>query len=560
MQWNVTVINVNRAPLIISYYPEGDPIIREDGSQEFNITCSDPDGDELLIQWYLNNTQTETNSTTYMFTPSPAGTYQIAVMVSDGLAEVWHNWTLTVTSGNSPPSIGGVTITPKPAYNDNTLTATPYGWFDPDGDPENYIYQWQKWNGAEWQNITDATSPTLDPSNFANGDQIRVMCTPYDGQDYGETKYDTVTIENRAPTITDYTPTVGYPCINQGNQQTFTVTAADLDNDPLSYEWYLNGALVSATNSYTFDATSGTSGVHNVTIIVTDSFDAQAKHTWFLTVDATLVMPFDAEDATVTDYAGYDNNGTVNGATWTADGKIGGCYIFDGTDDYIIIPHSNALDGGGSWSEITIELWIYLATDQLGSKVITKMSTSTENIRSYQIGFQTAAPANRLYGAVIIEKSGTQYYEAAYNTPLSTGLWYHVVLTYKSGDRVRLYLNGVQVAQNPSTGTLTGNLKASPDKPLYIGCRFDGGYFSGKVDEVRIYPKALTAEQISRSYNQTMNILIYHTLTTTHPENAMLTHITATLTSHLICAIIILSKTKRKTKLNRLSPVFPFIK
>jgi hypothetical protein len=281
---------------------------------------------------------------------------------------------------------------------------------------------------------------------------------------------------------------------------------------------------------------------------------AQVKHKWFLTVDANLVMPFDSSSTPVIDYAGKDNNGTVNGATWTPNGKIGGAYIFDGTDDYILILHSNALDGGGSWSEITIELWIYLATDQLGSKVITKMSSSTENIRSYQIGFQTAAPANRLYGAVVIEKSGTQYYEAAYNTPLSTGIWYHVVLTYKSGDRVRLYLNGVQVAQNPSTGTLTGNLKASPDKPLYIGCRFDGGYFNGKVDEVRIYPKALTASQINQSYYQTMNLLPSYLPATTQLASASLTYLSTILALLLIYAVLLLSKTKRKLKPNRFSP------
>lgn len=192
-----TFILVNTPPQIDSYNPTTDPTILEGDSQEFNITCSDPDNDELLIQWYLNNTPVgTTNSTTYTFPPSSAGTYSVAVMVSDGQAEVWHNWTIMVTSGNTPPSIEGVTISPKPACSNSTLTASPYGWSDPDGDSEDYIYQWQKWDGTNWQNITGATGSTLNPSNFANGDIIRVMCTPYDGKDYGETKHDTVTIEN----------------------------------------------------------------------------------------------------------------------------------------------------------------------------------------------------------------------------------------------------------------------------------------------------------------------------------------------------------------------------
>ncbi|MEM4733382.1 MAG: LamG-like jellyroll fold domain-containing protein, partial [Candidatus Bathyarchaeia archaeon] len=263
IQWNVTVINVNRPPAITGYYPEEDPIISESASQEFNITCSDPDDDPLLIQWYVNDEAAETNLISYMFPPSPAGTYHVAVMVSDGQAEDWRNWTLTVIAGNVPPEIESVTISPKPAYNSDTLTATPNGWSDPNGDPEGYVWQWQKWDGAEWINITDATSNTLEPLNFANGDQIRVLCTPYDGQAYGETKYDTVTIENRAPTITSYTPTESYPCINQSQQQVFNASANDPDGDPISYTWYLDGASVSTTDSYTFDATLGTSGVHN---------------------------------------------------------------------------------------------------------------------------------------------------------------------------------------------------------------------------------------------------------------------------------------------------------
>jgi hypothetical protein len=475
------------------------------------------------------------------------------VKVSDGQAEDWHNWTLTVIAGNIPPSIDYVTISPKPAYNNDTLTATPYGWNDPNGDPEGYIWQWQKWNGAEWINITDATSPTLDPSNFANGDIIRVMCTPYDGKDYGETKYDTVAIENRAPTITSSTPTVNYPCIDQTQQLTFTVTADDPDDDLLSYEWYLNGVVVSTTDAYTFEAASGTSGVHNITVTVKDVFGAEAKQTWFLTVDATFVMPFDTNVVPVVDYAGYDNNGTVVNAVWTPNGKIGGAYMFNGTG-YIRVEDSPSLGGNGAWNQITIEFWIYITENQRGTRIISKRG-STTGTYSYQIGFQTSTskPYNTIY--FDIWNASGSYREIEYQS-LSLNTWYHVACTY-DGTMMRMYINGNLVN---STSCL-GNIYSSIGIPLYIGSMNSTHYFfRGLIDEVRIYPKALTADQISRSYNQTKSMLPMYLPAVTQQISSIQAYFSATLTLPFLYAVIVLSKARRKSKINRFSPAFLVVK
>jgi len=91
-----------------------------------------------------------------------------------------------VIISNSPPAVTEVVLTPDPAYTSSTLTATPVGWSDPDGDPEGYQWQWQIWSGTEFGDIPGATTPTLDNTNFILGDTLRVICTPYDGTDTGE--------------------------------------------------------------------------------------------------------------------------------------------------------------------------------------------------------------------------------------------------------------------------------------------------------------------------------------------------------------------------------------
>jgi len=238
--------------------------------------------------------------------------------------------------------------------------------------------------------------------------------------------------------------------INGGNLVSYNQTTYDPDGDRVTnvYNWYRNNT--STTN---------------------------------------LLLPFDTNSSTITkDYSGYNNNGiVVRGATWTANGKVGGAYNLNG--GCIQIPGSNTLDGGGQWSEITIEHWIYLTASQSGTRTIAR-------IPSYEIGIS----GNKIFASIWIATgnpmiSGLK--QITYNTTLLTNTWYHVALTYKSGLGLTLYVNGVAVATK--TG-ISGNIQPSGSNPLYIGW-FD--YFKGIIDEVRIYPRSLSPQQIYQHYIET---------------------------------------------------------
>ncbi len=101
------------------------------------------------------------------------------------------------------PSVGSVQITPDPAFFDTPLTAVPSDdWYDADGDPMGFQWIWQKWDAATstFVDIVDAlttelaTTDTLATVNFAVGDQIKLICTPFDGTDVGTPVEDTITI------------------------------------------------------------------------------------------------------------------------------------------------------------------------------------------------------------------------------------------------------------------------------------------------------------------------------------------------------------------------------
>jgi hypothetical protein len=241
-------------------------------------------------------------------------------------------------------------------------------------------------------------------------------------------------------------------------------------------------------------------------------------------------MPFDTDSSTTAkDYSGYNNNGNIDGATWTSNGKVGGAYSFDGVDDYIKIPdrgagyyngriYSSNLGGQGNWDEISVEMWVNLAA--LSTKESTRLLMK---IPSYEIGLgsisRSGSASNILTAAVWLDNpdsgdnngppntrpKATEYWSVgASSVPLSINTWYHVAFTYKNGagtgnSVLTLYINGVAVTTRTSI-TTRGTIKASSGEPLYIGW-YD--YFKGMIDEIRIYSRSLSAEQISQRYTET---------------------------------------------------------
>jgi hypothetical protein len=69
--------------------------------------------------------------------------------------------------------------------------------------------------------------------------------------------------------------------------------------------------------------------------------------------------------------------------------------------------------------------------------------------------------------------------------------WTHLAVTYDA-TTIRLYVNGTQVATAPSSGDLLAS-----DNPLRIGGNLIWGeYYSGLIDDVRVYNRVLTAAEI----------------------------------------------------------------
>jgi hypothetical protein len=92
----------------------------------------------------------------------------------------------------------------------------------------------------------------------------------------------------------------------------------------------------------------------------------------------------------------------------------------------------------------------------------------------------------------------SHYIEASGPTALSKNTWHHVAFTYKYPGGVKLYVDGRMVASTKNSASDLGYIQRGV-QPLYIGW-FD--YFRGMIDEVSVYPKCLSPQQIYQDYTQ----------------------------------------------------------
>ena len=91
---------------------------------------------------------------------------------------------------------------------------------------------------------------------------------------------------------------------------------------------------------------------------------------------------------------------------------------------------------------------------------------------------------------------GGSYGEVYGPNALTTNTWIHLAGTY-DGATLRLYVNGVQVSSRAQTGAI-----AISTNPLQIGGdTLYGQYFPGRIDEIRIYNRALSATEIQGDMN-----------------------------------------------------------
>lgn len=187
----------------------------------------------------------------------------------------------------------------------------------------------------------------------------------------------------------------------------------------------------------------------------------------------------------------FQNNAQLNQGSYIQD-YYSGSIVFDGTDDNVVIPNSNNFHSNkGTWS-----VWCYYSvygTDKMC--LIQRHSASSASgiiITLYSISQNISIT---IYSTSIIS--------AVLNisTPANTLLrnqWNNISLTFNDNKIARLYINGNLITSGIPSGTWSFN-----NQNITLGTSPDSFWnkFNGKVSNVAIYNRELTASEIMQNYN-----------------------------------------------------------
>ncbi len=181
---------------------------------------------------------------------------------------------------------------------------------------------------------------------------------------------------------------------------------------------------------------------------------------------------------TGTDASGNNNTGTISGATWTTAGKFGGALVFDGTSAQVTIPDSPSLR---LTTGMTLEAWVFPTVPPTGWQAVVDKTVD---------GYYLMASSDQANGPAVGGTFTAGNQDTVGSSTLEVNTWTHLAATF-DGATVRLYVNGVQVASQAQTTPLTPTTGT-----LQIGADSYGEFFAGRIDEVRIYNRALSQSEI----------------------------------------------------------------
>lgn len=259
----------------------------------------------------------------------------------------------------------------------------------------------------------------------------------------------------------------------------------DSKNQPPYFYSYIKGGSykLTAHMEVQFNESSKDGGIDPLYYEAGDDKSIPNYHTGLV-----MYMPFDSD---AKDYSGNGNNGINNGATQTT-GKVSGALNFDGVDDNVRVLDANTLS---PVEKVTVAAWIYpvsaAGTDY--KRIVNKSENSDDGeytLWLYNDGRMIWYVNNWTLGYV-------------FSTAVLLNKWIYVVGVFDGSigsNKLKIYINGELNNEGNTTSASITNTAYN----LYVGNWGSGTRpFNGLIDEVRIYNRALSSDEIKLMYNAT---------------------------------------------------------
>ncbi len=190
-----------------------------------------------------------------------------------------------------------------------------------------------------------------------------------------------------------------------------------------------------------------------------------------------------------------NNNGTIDGASFSDDRfeYDNSALSFDGIDDYV----NTSLTSITNLQNLTVSAWVIADNDTKSMSVVSKYRHNSDNNLddSFYLGILDGKIRWQL-------NAGDSYSIVDANDNVADGQWHHVVGIWDGTDQI-VYVDGIQDSLLSCSGDGTIN---NTDLAVIIGRTVanddDIRWFDGKIDDIRLYKRALTSDEILKLYNE----------------------------------------------------------
>ncbi len=273
--------------------------------------------------------------------------------------------------------------------------------------------------------------------------------------------------------------------ILNANNGPYAIVAADAPSYS-PYTW-INNSEYDATIS-TIENITDSANLSNMTIQLTydnqESEDGLIGH-WTFDVDDVDLANGEIRDISETGAHGEWFNETVTTAPgWIGDRSL----LFNGANDYVTF---GTTLGNFGIDDFSVAFWF--KTTSNNCTIIGKRAICA-NDSFWNIGIADGA----LYAEIDQDEFGTNYILAYTDEIFNTDNW-HCIVVVRSGEMLSVYVDGVKLAFDSADEP--ANISNSADMLMGIGACSEGlDPYAGLIDDLRIYSRALSEEEINRLY------------------------------------------------------------
>lgn len=203
----------------------------------------------------------------------------------------------------------------------------------------------------------------------------------------------------------------------------------------------------------------------------------------FVTNGLIAMWTLDEEDIdgeTVKDVSGNGNDATIMGTLEIVEGVIDQCLKFDAGQNYVEIPPM------GSFEQISVECYAY---EEQFAGIQGIVSTWQWEPGKVHFKFES--------NEIQVDKNGAGKIRMA----AEPQTWYHIVYTTETPNALKLYVDGELAAEGP------GGAEPEQWDERRMGSEHDGRFLNGMIDEVRVYDRVLSEDEVMQNFQVTSNQL-----------------------------------------------------